>query len=278
MNTFKFAVCFLFALILNQAKSQIVLNGDFENNSALVCETNLSNSVYTDLMDNSWGFGSSNELDIQEINCGYAIPQSNNWFVSLSKRVDGASDELSLKLSMPLIAGDVYGISYLDFAADTFDNTVVPVEIGLSEAPQSFGTQIISSTPANTEWTRRSFTFIAPNNGQYLTVRVDSAGTDRGWIFVDDFEITMNSGITEESGAAAKAYPNPVQDLLSIESNFQIEKVLIYDALGKMVSFKEGNQSSRLQLSVSKLIPGYYMLILRSKKKNQNVKLRICKT
>ena len=253
---------YVFLTLLSiEGKGQVIINGDFEYNTATSCLTNITNSQYTDVMSNSWGFGSHNELDIQDDSCGFATVPSHNWFVSLAKGWGVEYDELSLEISSSLVAGNSYDVSYFSYSTDYMDNNNIPVEIGLSLDSISFGTLIHSSTPNVNTWTQQSFTFVAPNNGKYLTVRTDSAGVLYGWNFVDKFELSHTNGVEETLNLNVKIAPNPSSGIFSVnvpdQTNIQAS---VYDALGKLVS--TSSEKGTFNLDLSDVPVGVYTLRL----------------
>lgn len=228
-------LCFPFCL-----NSQTFLNGDFEQNNAVDCLFNLDNPVFNGMMEHAFAFGPNDELDIQTSGCGYAEPPSNDWFVSLSKRPTGDYDAFSLELSEGLVAGNTYEISYWEVAVDTFGNENIPLYFGLSIEADDFGEEIYSSMPPIDIWAHRSFSFIAPNSGSFLTVKIEDTGNIRAWNFVDGFEISLLSPTNEESSlTAVMVYPNPTSGAFSVELPVGAEKVNIYNAAGQLVQSTE---------------------------------------
>lgn len=279
MKTYLTAGVMFFLFFSIEVSGQEIINGDFEIHTFTECSTNLQNSVYTNSVSNSWAFGANSEIDLQNDSCGFAIAQSNDWFVSLAKHVNGDTDALSLEISSSLFAGNTYELSYFEFAADTFDAGHIPIEIGLSIDSISFGSLIHSSLPGINTWTSQAFSFTAPNNGKYITVRADSAAASTGWIFIDNFELTSLTGIEEVINLNTKVYPNPTERNITIESNFQMNQVAIYDLIGNEVSIVDGNRSTKMQLTVSNLVPGCYILSVQDidMKKRKMTKLFIAK-
>ena len=96
------------------ASANLLLNGDFENNSAGGTLFNMSNAAFTSTVANATGFGTSEELDLVT-GTGFGIaPQSGNWKVGMHQRSNLATnrDELSLDLSAPLTVGDSYDLAF----------------------------------------------------------------------------------------------------------------------------------------------------------------------
>jgi O-glycosyl hydrolase len=57
-----------------------------------------------------------------------------------------------------------------------------------------------------------------------------------------------------------KVYPNPVVDQVSISSNSHVSKVVLYDILGKEIQQQNGNGATSVQLGMSALPKGVYVL------------------
>lgn len=219
-------------------QSQTILNGDFEDNEAMSCMYNMMNSSYNLNVNNSWGFGSGNELDLQKNDCGYAISPSNNWFVSLSKlEFQNDGDALSLKIDTNLTMGNTYEISYFEFASDTNDNVNIPIEIGLSDDSLSFGDLIYTSLPLFNIWTLKTFTFTAPNSGRFITIRIDTSGMDRGWNFIDNIHFPVEVGLNNETIDKSEVLllPNPTLGNFNVTLPSNSQEVKIFTSTGHLV-------------------------------------------
>jgi len=242
--------------------SQTILNGDFESNSASPCDFNLDNSIYSIKMSNSWGFGLANELDIQSNTCGFALAPSNNWFVCLSSNNNG-NDELSLKLSSNLITGNTYQISYFDCSIDTFEVSNVELQIGLSTDSLNFGDLIYTSLPDFNSWKQRIFTFNAPNNGLYLTVRNDNLGNLRAWNFIDHFQLNAVTGINENILLnTTNIVPNPTTGKFNISLPSNVQNIEIYNSIGQLIKTIEVFEQKNINLELDEL--GFYFVKISS--------------
>jgi hypothetical protein len=63
------------------------------------------------------------------------------------------------------------------------------------------------------------------------------------------------------SGVSIDVFPNPVQFVLTIESDFAIDgEISLTDALGRTVMAVEGMGDNRQQINVSSLAAGSYVL------------------
>ncbi|MBL0343343.1 MAG: T9SS type A sorting domain-containing protein [Bacteroidetes bacterium] len=262
----KIIIVVVFTLVFMESSySQTIINGDFENNSASSCEFNLQNSVYSNRMNNSWGFGSNDELDIQTNTCGLVNPPSNDWFVSLSKNPNGTYDELSLELSANLILGNTYEISYFEFAANIFNNSNIPLQLGLSTDSLNFGQVIYNSLPIINTWTQRTFSFIAPNNGKYITVRIDSAGFLKAYNLIDNIQLTTVNGINDNSlHTAACLFPNPTNGKFTISFPSSVQYIQILNSLGQVIKMENVNGLTSLNFEIE--TNGVYFVNFSTKK------------
>ncbi len=168
-------ICLL--IYSSQVHAQKFLNGDFENTALPRSMTALSNAAFNNLMSDAHSFGSKGSISVYTTDY-YLPPHSGNQFIVIRGK---DNDLLSLKLNKPLVKGNDYKISFwdmaiLDFLADT-------IEIGLSTTMDSIGSQIHKTKRKATTcgWRKRSFRFIAPNNGQYITISVQN---NRRWSMV----------------------------------------------------------------------------------------------
>jgi len=213
--------------------SQSFLNGSYENNSASDDTTNLSNMQFNSLMNDCYAFGWQGNLDIitSPAYC-YIAAQDSNWYVALT---GSGTDAFSMKLSTPLDSGQLYRISFYDkFCNDISLYTSFPLQLGLSDSNDTFGNVIHTSpdTPV-THWTERIFTFIAPGNGQFITVRAGGNQYDT-WVQVDNFSISVQTIIEEPSISKIIIYPNPTNGIISVSEENQYE-IEIINIEGKVI-------------------------------------------
>src|SRR6185295_6732532 len=94
------------------------------------------------------------------------------------------TDALSLKIDTNLITGNIYQIAYYDYGSNDFGQlATTPLVIGLSLDSLAFGDSIYNSLPTIGSWTLRTFSFVAPNNGKYLTIKDQSSTLSTAWNF-----------------------------------------------------------------------------------------------
>jgi gliding motility-associated-like protein len=184
---------FILSIFTFSVYGQSFLNPSFEINTAGTDQINLTNPAFNGMMANTVAFGSYGDMDIITSTTWCASGHLSNWYVALT---GSGTDAFSMRLNVnaPLVAGNSYTISFWDRSCWSFSPQV---EIGQSTVNNLFGTSIYVA-PLSTYgvWTQRVFTFIAPNNGQYITVQLTGGGLG-DWTHVDDFSFqTTSSGPT----------------------------------------------------------------------------------
>ncbi len=171
------------AFAVQQLSAQAFLNGSFEVNTAAACDYNMANVTWNALMANSTAYGGGGELDIMQTTCPYGPSQSGTWFVALA--FPSTSDAFTMRLSAPLVAGTTYSMSFWDKGDLACCPPGMPVIIGVSTVAGAGGTVVYTGpTPTGGVWNQRCFSFVAPNNGQHISV--STAGPTR-WSHVDNF-------------------------------------------------------------------------------------------
>ena len=252
--------------------AQTVLNGSFENHIYSSCTINESNTSYSSSMLNSSAFGSHNTVDVLDSLC-YGTAQDGNWFIWLgTAHIPGTFDAISLEMSSPLVVGNNYHISYYD----TGDSTALALdfgpeilEIGVSTNDTTFGTLVYTSPfPITSNWTQRSFTFIASDTAKFITVRAipSTWPANGGGTQIDNFSITLTTtGVSSTSSEyKIKLYPNPATELINIELGGvnSYRKVQIINLYGQVVLEEGFNNSQDLAINISKLTSGFYFVAI----------------
>lgn len=151
--------------------------------------------------------------------------------------------------------------------------TVAQVEMAANQL--AFST---TSPPGDTDF--NSITQITFNTGSETSIAIFiravgpyNAGShgdpskDKGWmngdseVRLDNLVLTNTTILSTESFLASKfkIYPNPVTDILTVESNnIQVESIKIFSLLGKEVFKQEGLETSGV--NISSLSSGMYIL------------------
>jgi gliding motility-associated-like protein len=176
--------------IANISLAQNFLNGSFEINTAVSDQINLANAPFNGFMSNVNSWGTTPNLDIiQSATWGGGGAQHCKWYVALT---GSGTDAFNMTLSAPLVTGQTYTISFYDRKDGAWNG--FPIQLGLSTNNNSIGTIIYTAPVGATTnvWTQRTFTFVAPNNGQYISV-IQNAGTTQTWVHVDNFVMNNNT-------------------------------------------------------------------------------------
>lgn len=102
--------------------------------------------------------------------------------------------------------------------------------------------------------------FTVPADGvYYLSFRAFS-DPDQFYLAFDNIKVYENVLATQNvTKSTLKFYPNPVKDILTISDVKEISSYTIYDISGKQV-LSNSAKSSKLELNVSQLKPGMYIV------------------
>ena len=211
-STFSPAVLLMvFLLVPSLAISQNFLNGSFENTTSVGCDYNMDNTIFNSKMDNTVAFGLNyagpgltGEVDIIEAGCNNpSIPDGIKAICIAGLVVD----EVSLELDAPLVAGNNYTFTFWGYGSTQYD-PVGNLEVGLSTLSNDFGSQIYTAVMVADTWVQYTVSFVAPNNGQYVTVRNVANATTNYWNHIDHFSF-CNPGWTPITVCAS----DPIIDL-----------------------------------------------------------------
>lgn len=189
----KFFLFFIivFLTLTNGISAQGFLNGSFENNTAgATDQINLSNAGFNGFMANTNAFGTAGNMDIiRTATWGGSGAQHLTWYVSLT---GNGTDAIAMTLCAPLVAGTTYTISFWDRKDPGYP--AFPLQLSLSTTNNTIGTTIYTApvAPTNNVWTQRTFSFVAPNNGQFIVVTQNGGGTG-AWVHVDNFVMNNSS-------------------------------------------------------------------------------------
>ncbi len=120
--------------------------------------------------------------------------------------------------------------------------------------------------------TSKSYTITSDDNHKYLFVRIvpvsvtmDSATMygDTVWASTD---IIMSAGLAEYKFQNIRIYPNPSHSTLTLENLEGVDNVVVYDLLGKKNLERKVNSQRQLELNISELKTGVYILNLQGEK------------
>ena len=94
-------------------------------------------------------------------------------------------------------------------------------------------------------------------------------GTPQDW----EVTITEAPNSVGENGLQPEwvCYPSPTTGLVMIEGT-EIEKLVIYDASGRLVKSEQCSSQQRVTLDLSDQAPGYYIISIQGKAGSKNIK------
>ena len=175
-------------------KANIVINGDFEDNTAVDDQFNMSNATFNATIADATAFGPDEQIDLMDTTPTYGLaPQSGDWKLGIGSDGtinSGVFDAFSFDLSVGVMAGKTYSLSFYAHAVtESFSPAIVDVEVGLSTSATDFGTLVFAGSASSVAWTQLGGNFVAPINASYLTVRDPNSGD--GWNHIDNFSLTV---------------------------------------------------------------------------------------
>lgn len=132
-----------------------------------------------------------------------------------------------------------------EYSDDEYGYIVVILDSILSDYQTYMASNSQNAISKNWIVRNRSFEVLPPTNGTF----------DCSSIWIDDVELDF---------VEAKVYPNPAIDYLSIETKEVVQRLEVYDALGRRAISKAPNQNN-FSLDISNLEKGIYILKLQTK-------------
>lgn len=245
--------------------AQTILNGDFENNFASFDEINLTDNSFNTLMPDCFSFGNQSNLDIITSSNYSGGPQNGSWYVALT---GGETDMLSLKLSEPLVEGQIYSISFYDKKDMEF--IAREIEIGISYQQNDFGEKVYTSPtpPSEGTWMQRSFSFVAPINGAFVTIKC--LGDIDTWVQVDNFKINQHIATNEDVLEDLAVAPNPTYGSVLIGPISKDIRVEVFDIYGRLLVNERNNGHILIHFDRK---PGLYFISFRKGNSKKAVKL-----
>lgn len=108
---------------------------------------------------------------------------------------------------------------------------------------------------------------VAQNAGFKLRVSGEQAGTGDYYLILDDFKISQGTlAVTDVSKTNVSIYPNPVKNLLTINSSAKLIDAKITDFSGRLV---QANNLKDNKIDVSTLKTGSYMITVTDENAKQ---------
>ena len=124
----------------DRAHATMIINGDFETNTAITTSPNVPNATLNTLISSITAFGPGSEIDLVT-GTGFGIaPQSGSWKIGMNSQVGTPYDALSFDLSSSIVGGSSYDLQL--FLAGESLLTLGPLEVGISTFATSFGSLV----------------------------------------------------------------------------------------------------------------------------------------
>ena len=108
----------------------------------------------------------------------------------------------------------------------------------------------------------------------------DIDGTQESWTFLQKHRLDGIFTSLDETPLTANqliVFPNPFHEQVSVRSRLSIQKIELYDNIGKLIHFSSIHQQQQIMLKMPSLAPGVYSLHLHTLAGRQQVQLLKCK-
>lgn len=253
---YKLSALFFFLLFFKIGNSQItLLSTDFQSgiptNYSIV--NNDGNTPYATMTEfigqNAW-------ISIQD-------PDSTSNIVAAATSYFESPDSADRWLISPQITLSSFG-NYFSWKAKSHDPSFPDDYLVLlsttDSLPSSFTDTIGSVEQENFEWTEREVNLSNLGlNDSSIYIAFVLRTYDGFKLYVDDVQVRGEdvTGLNESTVEYFKVYPNPFSDVIQIDSDKNIESILIKDLNGKTLLETKENK-----INLDFLMNGYYFVVL----------------
>ncbi len=99
--------------------------------------------------------------------------------------------------------------------------------------------------------------------------------TDQNQLLVDDFEVSFSTSLSIEDNTLeiVRVYPNPVNDILKIDTKSSIDSATIVNQLGQRIIDVKSNNIVNNSIDLSTLNKGLYFITVKSKERSATLKI-----
>lgn len=244
----------LAALFSGTSAQNLIINGSLENNTASGNMLDLHD--WSSVVSNAWEIDGGT-MDLLTSNaCGGA--SDGNWFVETSHNFVDFYTSFSLGLSVPLVIGNQYTLS---FDKKLCSSNSTPIKIGIiSDSTIWTGPNIQTfSAPSTNSWVTETIVFSASVAGKFIGVSVQTS-LNNSQVDLDNFILTaVATGIKESSFQDFNIFPNPNNGVFSVLIKNEIQKaeLVISNTLGEKIYTSYLN-SNNAEIDLSKEPKGIY--------------------
>lgn len=173
-----------------------------------------------------------------------------------------------------LTAGQVSTITYYvrNYLATGSTGTAnYQLTVGNAQTAAAQTTVLATETGlANTAFALKTYTFTPTTSGIYYFGFLHNSAANAGThaLILDNFTVSQVLSTSDFLASKFSVYPNPVKDVISISNtdNVLVNGITISDLNGRMVKQIKYNNISDIQINVSDLSSGIYMMNISSDK------------
>ena len=132
---------FILFIIPYHSNAQAFLNGSFETTIIVGDHLNYDNPTFDSVMPYTTSFGSLGNIDVLTSPDFCGLAEAGSWYIGLT---GAGTDAINMELSMPLVSGNFYLLSFWERSCDP--HTSAPIQVGVSGVSDSIGTVIYTAT------------------------------------------------------------------------------------------------------------------------------------
>ena len=205
--------------------------------------------------------GSGNIWELAQASGSTPDPSEGTYYMLYEWSDTDAANTYLYSRGLNLKAGKDITLQFDYQGIDDFFPEKMEVKIGTAATVVGQTTQLwINEAIGNYPYETATVNFTVPADGvYYLSFR---AFSDPGefYLALDNIKVFETDLATQNvSKSTLKFYPNPVKDILTISDVKEISSYTIFDVSGKQVASASA-KSSKLELNVSQLKPGVYIV------------------
>ena len=210
------------------------------------------------------------DWQIQNFGPGALVQQGDVSIYSLSAVTTAAANNWVVSRGINLTNGNTTTVSfYIRNYQDTGSTGSASYKFTVGSAQNvASQTTVIATEPAfaSQAWTLKTYTFVPTTTGIYYfgiqnTSPANAVG--RQGLFVDNFTVTEAPLSTKDFiGSKFSVSPNPANDFINISNseNIKVSNIKITDLNGRVVKQNNFDNVSNINLNVSDLSSGVYMM------------------
>lgn len=182
---------------------------------------------------------------------GTASPLNNDWLISPQVMLASSDNVITFWAKS---CDTAYG-------AEKF-------KVGVSTSNTTAGVEILSDDPVITEsdatWAEYTYYIPESYDGQAVYISINCVSDDQFGFAVDDFKVTTTAlGVNESLFASNfSIFPNPANSVLNVmvKNGLSVNQISMVDINGRTVKTINNTFDSQLEINVSDLAAGVYML------------------